>query len=58
MDTSYSVLPKTKAPTKVETNGMSTMADLTVTSLLDGGHLFVQAAVESKTEAAAEEAEF
>ena len=45
------MLPKTKAPTKVETNGMSTVADLTVTSLLDGGHLFVQAAAEFKTEA-------
>ena len=57
LDTSYSVLPKTKAPTKVETNGMSTVSDLTVTSLLDGGHPFVQAAAEFKTEAAAEEAE-
>jgi len=58
LDTSYSVLPKTKAPTKVETNGMVTVSDLTVTSLLDGGHLFVQAAAEFKTEAGAEEAEF
>ena len=58
LDTSYSVLPKTKVPTKVETNGMGTVADLTVTSLLDGGHPYVQAAAEFKTEAAAEEAEF
>ena len=58
LDTSYSVLPKTKEPTKVETNGMSTVADLTVTSLLDGGHPFVKAAAEFKTEATTEEAEF
>jgi len=41
LDTSYRVLPKTKAPTKVETNGMATISGLTVTSLLDGGHPFV-----------------
>ena len=34
LDNSYSVLPKAKAPTKVETNGISTVKDLQVSALL------------------------
>jgi hypothetical protein len=49
LDTSYSVLPKAKAPTKVETNAMTTVSELSVASLLDGGHPFVQPAAESTT---------
>ena len=57
MDTSYSVLPKAKAPTKVETNGMETVKDMQVSALLNGGHPFVQAAAEFST-ASNDEAEF
>lgn len=57
LETSYSVLPKAKAPTKVETNGMATVKDLQVSALLNGGHPFVQAAAEFST-ASSEEAEF
>ena len=49
LDTSYSVLPKAKAPTKVETNAMTTVSELSVSSLLDGGHPFVQPAAEFTT---------
>ena len=57
LDTSYSVLPKAKAPTKVEANAMETVKDLQVSALLIGGHPFIQAAAEFST-ASTEEAEF
>ena len=57
MDTSYSVLPKAKAPTKVETNGMETVKDMQVSALLNGSHPFVKAAAEFST-ASNDEAEF
>ena len=49
LDTSYSLLPKAKVPTKVEANGMSTVSDLAESSLLGCGHPFGQAAAELKT---------
>ena len=56
LDTSYSVLPKAKAATKAESAGMSTVSEMNVSSLLDGGHPFVAPAAEFST--STEEAEF
>lgn len=52
LDTSYSVLPKPAKVGKVEANAMAEVKDLTVASLVDGGHPFVQPAASFSSDSA------
>jgi hypothetical protein len=58
LDTSYSVLPKPSKVTKAEAEAMNQVREMTVASLLSGGHPFIQPAAEFSSATQESEGEF